>query len=55
MIQINLILLFLKRAQSSLKRKGDRIKEGDLLAALADIEPLFQKTLISLEMGREDI
>ncbi|HOS88000.1 MAG TPA: ATP-dependent Clp protease ATP-binding subunit [Candidatus Pacearchaeota archaeon] len=47
--------IIFEAVQSSLKRKGDRIKEGDLLAALADIEPLFQKTLISLEMGREDI
>lgn len=47
--------LIFEAAQSSLRRKGERIKEGDLLAALADVEPLFQKTLTDLEMGRADI
>lgn len=42
-------------ANTCVKRSGDKITEGDIIAALSEIEPNLKKILIDLEMGREDI
>ncbi|MFA5087063.1 MAG: ATP-dependent Clp protease ATP-binding subunit [Candidatus Paceibacterota bacterium] len=42
-------------ANTCVKRNGDKITEGDIIAALSEVEPNFKKILIDLEMGREDI
>ncbi len=42
-------------SQSALKRQGTRIKEGDLLSALAESELNFKKIITDMEMGREDL
>ncbi|MFA5368986.1 MAG: AAA family ATPase [Candidatus Paceibacterota bacterium] len=47
--------IILEAANSSIKRNGTHIKEGDLLSALCDFEPNLKKLLIDMEMGREDM
>jgi ATP-dependent Clp protease ATP-binding subunit ClpC len=41
--------------KSAIKRNGTKIKEGDLLAALSDVEPNLKALLTDMEMGREDV
>ena len=52
---INFGSIIFEAANSSIKRQGTKIKEGDILAAIAEIEPNFNKILIDLEIGKEDI
>ncbi|MDD5569005.1 MAG: hypothetical protein PHG23_01145, partial [Candidatus Pacebacteria bacterium] len=51
----NFEILLSEAAKSAIKRQGTKIKEGDLIAALAEKESLLIKTLTDLELGREDV
>lgn len=47
--------IIFEATQSAIKRGSERIKEGDILSVLADIEPNFKKILTDLEIGRSDV
>jgi len=47
--------IFQEAAAIALKRGYNLIKEGDIIAALSEKEPLFRQILIDLELQKEDI